>query len=89
MHRPIKKWTHDGFIRDDADFPRLRREFERLIEQSMRLEGYLPVYELDSEWSTAYEPDEKRYSFKISMYAAYAGKAKAVIYDYWQNGRLI
>ncbi len=88
MHKPIKKYTHSGFIRDDSDFVRLRGELERLIEQQMRYEGYVPVYELGSYWATNYEPEEKRYSFKLTMYAAFAGKVKAGQFSYWQNGRL-
>jgi hypothetical protein len=89
MHRPIKKYTHKGFIRDDADFPRLRCELERLITQQMREEGYVPVYELNSFWSTVYEAESKRYNFQLSMYASYAGKVKALQFSYWKNGKLL
>jgi hypothetical protein len=89
MHKPIKKYTHEGFIRDDADFPRLRNELERLTVQQMKDEGYIPVYELNSFWSTSYQPDDKRYSFKLTMYASYAGRVKALQFNYWQNGRLV
>jgi hypothetical protein len=89
MHKPIKMYTNSGFLRDDADIPRLRLELERLIVQQMRDEGYVPVYELNSFWSTSYEPAKKRYTFKLTMYAAYAGKVKAVNFNYWLNGKLI
>lgn len=82
-------YTNSGFIRDDSDFPRLRMELERLIIQQMRCEGYIPVYELNSFWSTSYEPNNKRYSFKLTMYAVFAGKVKASKFNYWQNGRLV
>lgn len=87
MHKQIKRYTHEGFIRDDSCFIRLRGELERLIEQQMRDEGYVPVYELGSHWSTCWLED--KYSFKLTMYAAYAGKVKALEYDYWLNGRLV
>jgi hypothetical protein len=89
MHKSIKKYTHDGFIRDDADFPRLRAELERLTKQQMKEEGYVPVYELNSFWSTSYEPEDKRYTFKLTMYACFAGKVKALQFNYWQNGKLV
>jgi hypothetical protein len=89
MHKAIKKYTHEGFIRDDSDFIRLRAELERLLEQEMREDGYIPIYELGSYWTTVREPLKKRYSFKLSMYACFAGKAKAKQFKYWQNGRLV
>jgi hypothetical protein len=87
MHKPIKKYTHEGEIRDDSDFIRLRGELERLIEQQMRDEGYLPVYELGSHWST--ERLDGKYAFKLTMYACYAGKQKVSQYTHWQNGKLV
>lgn len=89
MHKPIKMYTNDGFLRDDSDIPRLRLELERLMVQQMRDEGYVPIYEITSFWSTAYEPENKRYNFKLTMYAAYAGRVRALNFNYWQNGRLI
>lgn len=89
MHKPIRKYTHEGFIRDDSDFIRLRDELERLLEQQMRDEGYVPVYELGSFWSTCREPEYKRYAFKLTMYSCYAGKSKAAQFKYWQSGKLI
>jgi hypothetical protein len=88
MHKPIKKYTNSGFIRDDSDIPRLRMELERLMIQEMRCDGYVPVYELNSFWATTYEPHNKRYTFKLTMYAAYAGKSKALQFNYWHNGKL-
>jgi hypothetical protein len=89
MHKPIKKYTQEGFIRDDSDFIRLRGELERLIEQQMREEGYVPIYELASYWSTTRIEEKKCYSFKLTMYASYAGKVKASQFNYWLNGRLV
>lgn len=89
MHKRIKKYTHEGFIRDDSDFIRLRNELERLMDQQMRDEGYVPIYELGSFWTTFRQPLNKRYTFKLTMYASYAGRCKAQEFKYWQNGRLV
>lgn len=87
MHKSIKKYTHCGEIRDDSDFIRLRQELESMMIEEMRELGYLPVYELSSHWST--KRLEKKYSFVLTVYFSYAGRAKARQYDFWQNGRLI
>lgn len=89
MHKPIKKYTHEGFIRDDSDFIRLRDELERLLEQQMREEGYLPIYDLGTFWSTRYDIKNKRYEFKLTAYASFAGRVKALKYSCWLNGRLV
>jgi len=87
MHKPIKKYTHRGEIRDDSDFIRLRGELEKLMIQQMKDDGYLPVQDLGSFWST--ERKEKSYSFVLTMYAAYVGRRKVECFDFWLNGRLV
>lgn len=87
MHKPIKKYTHRGEIRDDSDFIRLRGELEKLMIQQMKDEGCLPVQDLNSFWST--ERKDKSYLFILTMYGAYAGKRKVKNYDFWLNGRLV
>jgi hypothetical protein len=89
MHKKIKRYTHEGYIRDDSDFIRLRLELERLMEQQMRAEGYVPIYELSSFWTTVREHSNKRYKFKLTMYASFAGRVKSNKFKYWQNGRLV
>lgn len=87
MHKNIKRYTHDGEIRDDSDFIRIRLELERLIIQQIKSEGYLPIHELGTSFSTC--RIDKKYSFRLTIYASYAGKKKAQEYDFWMNGRLI
>lgn len=86
MHKNIKKYTQNGYIRDDSDIPRLRGELEKLMAEEMKQEGYLPVHDMGSHWSTTYL--DNRYSFKLTMYFSYAGKVKAKEYDFWYNGKL-
>lgn len=87
MHKPIKKYTHRGEIRDDSDFIRLRSELERLLIQGMKDEGFLPVQDLGSFWSTKLE--DKKYSFVLTMYGAYAGSQRVKEYDFWLRGKLV
>lgn len=87
QHKPIKKYTHSGEIRDDSDFIRIRQQIEKLIIDQMRSEGYLPIYELGIDFSTKW--CDKKYSFKLTMYASFAGSKKALLYDFWCNGMLV
>lgn len=87
MERNIKKWTREGEIRDDSDFIRIRSELEKLTAEEMRAEGYLPIHELSSRWSTTWLG--KKYYFVLTIYGAYAGKKKAQEYDFWDQWRLV
>lgn len=88
MHgKQIKKYSHSGEIRDDSDFIRIRENLEQLMVQTMRDEGYLPLHDLRSQWSTTWLG--KKYSFALTMYAMYAGKKKAYEFDFWSDWRLV
>lgn len=83
----IKGWTRSGEIRDDADFIRIRSELEKLTIEEMRAEGYLPIHELPSRWSTKFL--EKKYSFVLTMYGVFVGKRKAQEFDFLYDWKLI
>lgn len=87
MHKPIKMFSHEGLIKDDKDFIRIKSEFERLIVDQMREQGCLPIHDLGTQWSTKWLDD--KYSFKITIYGWYAGKRKSKEYDFWCEGRLV
>ncbi len=87
MHKPVKMFSQEGLIKDDKDFIRLRQEFERLIIDQMREQGCLPIHELGPFWSTKFLGE--KYSFKLTMYAWYAGRKKSKEYDFWCEGKLV
>jgi hypothetical protein len=83
----IKGWKRSGQIRDDADFIRIRAELEKLTIEEMRDDGYLPIHELPSRWSTSLL--DKKYSFDLTMYGVYVGKRKAQEFDFLCEWKLI
>lgn len=85
--KKIKEYTQEGEIRDDADFARIRTEIERLLVQTMRSEGYLPIHDLRSRWSTSWLG--KKYSFKLTVFAMYAGPKRANEFDFWSDWKLV
>jgi hypothetical protein len=88
MHgKQIKKYSQAGEILDDADFVKVRENLEKLMVQTMRDEGYLPIHDLRSQWSTTWLG--KKYSFVLTMCAMYAGKKKAQEYDFIYDWRLV
>lgn len=86
MHKPVKMFSQEGLIKDDKDFIRIRSEMERLIVDQMRDQGCLPIHELGTHWSTKWLED--KYSFKLTIYAWYAGRKKSQEFDFWYEGRL-
>lgn len=74
MHEDIKRFTEDGKLRDDADIVRLKDVMTRTVEDKMRTEGYVPVIDLNVNWTTWYIEEEKCYGFTISLYGIYVGE---------------
>ena len=53
-HKKIKDFSLDGTIYDEADFLKLRNQYEQIIEEYMRIKGYIPHLDLDPIFSTSY-----------------------------------
>ncbi len=78
-----------GQIHDDAAIPRLRLEYERLIESDMREQGYVPILDLDIQFSLLYDEPQDLYEFDIVVYGVYVGKKKAHLYEGFSGQSLI
>ncbi|UMO76428.1 hypothetical protein SEA_TOMAS_81 [Streptomyces phage Tomas] len=76
MHSHVKRFQVDGIMKDDADFPRLRAQFEDMLMTDMRDRGYIPVFDLGPFFSTEYRHD-RSYNFVISAYGIYLGRRRA------------
>jgi len=78
MHRPIKKFTIDGVIADDADFIRVREQWEKLLITDMRDGGCVPVLGLGPLWSTSYNIEKEQYLFELTIYGVSVGRKKSL-----------
>lgn len=74
MHEDVKRFSEEGFYRDDASFMRIKDLWVRTLEDKMREYGYIPHIDIDPHWTQVYEPEKKRFAFKISMYGVYVGE---------------
>lgn len=54
-----------------------RSNFEKQIEDMMRLAGRVPVYDQDTEWKISYNPEKDTYDFELIMYSIYVGPIQA------------
>ena len=77
-HKKIKEFHIDGIIEDDAAIPKIRERYENILVDMMRSQGYVPHLDIDPAFSLEY--DEERYSFLLTVYGIYIGRAKAQCY---------
>jgi hypothetical protein len=49
----------------------------KLLTDEMRSKGYVPVLDLDPQFSTKYNFEKDNYSFQLEIYGVYLGKRKA------------
>lgn len=89
MNKKLKSFGMQGEIHDDAAIPRLRAEYERLIESDMREQGYVPILDLDTQFSLLYYEDQDTYEFDIVVYGVFVGKKKSHMYEGFSGQNLI
>ncbi len=78
-----------GQIHDDAAIPRLRLQYEALIESDMREQGYVPILDLETQFSLSYDEPTDIYEFDIVVYGVYVGKKKAHLYEGFSGQNLV
>lgn len=88
-HKRIKRFQIDGIFRDDSDMIRLRAQYEKMLIQSMRGDGYVQVLDIDPAFSVSYNNDENIWSFMLTMHGVYVGKVKAWQIEGCSNGRML
>lgn len=77
LKRNIKSFLISGVIKDDAGILKSRENYERLLVQDMRDRGYVPVLDLEPQFSIKYNQSKDTYSFFLEMFGVYIGKRKA------------
>ncbi len=77
LKRNIKSFLISGVIKDDAGIGKAREMYERIQLQDMRDRGYVPVLDLESQFSIKYNVQKDSYSFFLEMFGVYVGKKKA------------
>ena len=87
MHKNIKRFHLDGTIYDDSFMPRLKEEYIRILQTSMRLQGYAPRLDVDPDFTIDYKG--KYYQFILSVYGTFVGKRNAECITGIDGGRTI
>jgi hypothetical protein len=76
-HKRIKSFSLDGKINDEASTPRLKTEYIQLLISQMRLLGYVPLLDIEPDFTIDYNESKKYFEFKITVYTIYVGKKKS------------
>jgi hypothetical protein len=77
LKRNIKSFYINGTINSDSDMVRLKEMYLKLLTDEMRSNGYVPVLDLDPQWSVKYNHQKDNYAFQLEVYGVYLGKKKA------------
>jgi hypothetical protein len=77
-HKRIKEFHIDGIIEDDSVIPQIRERYEHILIDMMRSNGYVPHLDVDPAFSLEYKGEN--YTFLLTIYGVYVGRAKAQCY---------
>ena len=77
LKRNIRSFLISGVIKDDAGIGKAREMYERTLLEDMRFKGYVPILDLESQFSIKYNEQKNSYSFFLEMFGVYVGKKKA------------
>ena len=76
-HKPIRRFSLNGNIYDDAAIIRLRMEYLKLLTLEMKLLGYVPRLDINQDFTLKYNEQTKYFEFELSIYGVYVGKKKS------------
>jgi hypothetical protein len=74
-HKNIKRFQMKGVIRDDSDIVRLYEQHVNLLTHQMRMDGYVPVLDIQPAWSLSY--NGKTYDFLLTVHGVYYGRKRS------------
>ena len=76
-HKPIKRFSLEGDIYDDASISRLKIEYIRLLTLEMKLSGYVPRLDIDPDFTIEYNSKAEIFRFILTMHGIYVGKKRS------------
>jgi hypothetical protein len=77
LKRNIKSFYINGTIKSDSDIVRLKDMYHKLLLDEMRSTGYVPVLDIDPQFSIRYDHLKDNYAFHLELHGVYLGKKKA------------
>lgn len=75
-HKPIRKFSIEGEIFDDALISRMKDEYTRLLLSQMKISNHVPRVDIQSDITIKYNIKKNIYTLKITIYGVNVGKEK-------------
>ena len=76
-HKNIKKFDLEGQIHDEAAIPRLKLEYIRLVLSQMKVQGFVPRFDIEPDFTIQYIETKTYFEFKLSIYGIYIGRKQS------------
>lgn len=73
-HKAIKKFYLDGVIHDESAIGRLKLEYIRLLILEMRLSGYVPRFDIETDFTIDYNEEKESFNFALTLHGVHVGK---------------
>lgn len=89
MHEPIVGFSETGTLKDDSKIVETQQAMSKILADRLYHSGYLPVIDVDVQWTTHRNDEEDHYEFKITMYGVYVGEERSKREFAWSNGKTL
>lgn len=73
MHDEIKRFGLEGDV-GDVNLVEAKARMLHFIETQMADEGFVPVLDLEPQFTLDYQPDTETYKFEVSVYGIHVGR---------------
>lgn len=88
MHEQIVAFTETGELKDDSKIIETQDALSRVLADKMYSSGYLPVIDIDVQWTTHRNEEKDCYEFQITMYGVYVGDLSKKELA-WSHGKML
>ena len=80
-HKTIKRFQVSVEFLDDSDMIKIKHQYESLLTQKMRGQGYVRVLDIDPAFSVEFTGET--WKFLMTIHGVYVGKKKAWQLEGW------
>lgn len=77
MHENIKKFFLDGIVGDDENLVQSKEFLIKNLEDQMRDNGFVPVLDMDPQFTLSYNVEKDYYDFNLSIYGVKVGRQQS------------
>jgi hypothetical protein len=75
-HSMIRRFRIEGVLAGDANTVKAREMYEGVLDDQMREQGYVPIFDVRPTWFTEYSVESESYAFVLVMHGVHVGEEK-------------